>query len=105
MSRNIFNTLTQFLDQLDDAKIHYTLARYREDTIMVQVTVPGERWEIEFLTDGSVEVEKFISDGSIYGQESLNELITMFAESTPEDILRPEPDLTAVFEEKASYKP
>jgi hypothetical protein len=41
--------LLNFLTELDSRKIHYTLAHYREEAIMVQVAVPGQRWEIEFL--------------------------------------------------------
>lgn len=106
MNTDIFNHLTQFLDQLEKARIYYTLTRHREDTIMVQVTVPGERWEIEFLADGTVEVEKFISSGEIYSEEALIELIAMFAEPTEEeDVPVMERGLAAVFEKKASYKP
>ncbi len=39
---------------------------------MVQVTVPGERWEVEFFPDHKREVEVFRSDGSI-GDASLLE--------------------------------
>ncbi len=65
MSKAIFTNLMDFLDKLEQAQIGYTLARYRDEALMVNVAVPGERWEIEFLTDGSVEVERFISDGEI----------------------------------------
>jgi hypothetical protein len=44
-------------------KIHHRLDQYRDDAIMVEVAVPGERWEIEFLDDGTVEAEVFRSDG------------------------------------------
>ena len=54
---------------LERGKIHYTLQSCRDEAIMVLVTVPGERWEVEFLADGSVEVERFISDGEIYGED------------------------------------
>jgi hypothetical protein len=39
---------------------------------MVQVAVPGERWEVEFFADHAPEVEVFRSDGSI-GDASLLE--------------------------------
>lgn len=39
---------------------------------MVQATVPGERWEVEFFPDHMPEVEVFRSDGSI-GDASLLE--------------------------------
>ena len=64
-----FQKLSSFLKQLEQDKIHYTLASHRDDAIMVQVTVPGERWEIEFLGDGTVEIERFISHGEICGEE------------------------------------
>jgi hypothetical protein len=39
---------------------------------MITVAVPGERWEIEFLDDGSIEIERFISNGKIFGERALN---------------------------------
>jgi hypothetical protein len=48
---------------------------------MVLVAVPGERWEVEFLDDGSVEVERFISNGEICGEEALHELWTTYADA------------------------
>lgn len=41
---------------------------------MVLVTLPGERWEVEFFDDRELEVEVFLSDGSISGPEKLAEL-------------------------------
>jgi hypothetical protein len=80
MSEHPFRKLTTFLKQLEEAHIHYTLACHREDTVMVLVTVPGERWEVEFLGDGSIEVERFLSNGAIYGEEALRELLTNYAD-------------------------
>ena len=53
---------------------------------MVLVAVPGERWEIEFLADGSIEVERFISDGGIYGEEALNELFANYSDQESLDL-------------------
>jgi hypothetical protein len=47
---------------------------------MIEVTVPGQRWEIEYMEDGIIEIEKFISDGSIYGSEALNVLLSQFSD-------------------------
>lgn len=80
MKSNIFDKLVSFLQNLEQQKIVYTLAHHRDEAIMVLVAVPGERWEIEFLSDGSVEVEKFISNGEIAGEESLNELFARYSE-------------------------
>ncbi len=80
MSQHPFRKLTMFLKKLEQAHIHYPLASHREDAIMVLVTVPGERWEIEFLGDGSIEVERFLSNGEICGEEALHELLTRHAD-------------------------
>ncbi len=55
MSTKVFNSLVAFLDKLEQQKIGYTLAHNREEAIMVLVAVPGERWEVEFMGDGSAE--------------------------------------------------
>jgi hypothetical protein len=78
MSEHQFRKPTTFLKKLEQAHIHYTLASHRDDAIMVLVTVPGERWEIEFLGDGSVEVERFLSNGEICGEEALHDLLRKY---------------------------
>jgi hypothetical protein len=70
--------LLQFLNRLDNAKIHYTLAHYRPDAILVAVSVPGQRWEIEFMADGTVDVEIYKSNGEILGEQSLQTLFEKF---------------------------
>ena len=54
---------------------------------MVLITVPGERWEVEFFGDGSVEVERFRSHGEIGGEESLQELLTTYADPERAEIV------------------
>jgi hypothetical protein len=44
---------------------------------MVNVAVAGERWEVEFFEDGSVEVERFVSSGGINGEEVFSDLFAM----------------------------
>lgn len=70
----IYGTLLEFLADLDGRRVGYTLASARPQAVMVQVAVPGERWEIEFLTDGTVEVERFASDGTIADATALDVL-------------------------------
>ena len=41
---------------------------------MVQVTLPGERWEVEFFDDREPEVEVFRSDGIVFGPDKLTKL-------------------------------
>ncbi|MEM7245573.1 MAG: hypothetical protein AAF533_09530 [Acidobacteriota bacterium] len=67
--------LTKFLDRLDEADHHYTLSSIKEGTITVGVSVPGERWEIEFMQDGDVEVEVFHADGDIRGFDATADLL------------------------------
>jgi hypothetical protein len=86
MSAHPFHKLTRLLKQLEHGHMHYTLASHRDDAIMVCVTVPGERWEIEFLGDGSVEIERFISNGEICGEEALSELLTRYVDEEHADM-------------------
>ena len=67
--------LMSFLNDLRDAKIDYRLSHHRDDAIMVEVAVPGERWEIEFLEDGTIEAEVFRSDGQVFDAGVLDGLI------------------------------
>ena len=80
MKTEALNKLTAFLCELEQKGISYTLAHHRDEAIMVLVAIPGERWETEFFGDGSVETEKFISSGTIYGEQILNELFARHAD-------------------------
>lgn len=86
MKKPIFTKMMHFLDRLEECSIAYTLTRVREEALMVNIVVPGERWEVEFLCDGSVEVERFRSTGEIEDETRLGELFTRYAEpaQTPE---------------------
>ncbi len=77
MKTDLFNKLLSFLQKLEEAKIDYTINHYRDEAIMITVAIPGERWEIEFLNDGSIEVEKFISEGNIFDEKALEELLSI----------------------------
>lgn len=66
--------LLQFLNRLEEHKIYYKLEKVRNEAIMVEVVVPGQRWEVEFMDDGTVEVEKFISDGGYYVEKEIERL-------------------------------
>jgi hypothetical protein len=68
-------SLFDFLARLDLAHLRYRLTRDREETVMVEVFVPGDRWEVEFFADGAVEVERFTSTGDIFGPEVLQTLL------------------------------
>jgi hypothetical protein len=61
------------LADLDEASIHYTLARDRVDTIRVDVTLVGERVEVDVFEDGHMEVARFIGSEDIVGDATLIE--------------------------------
>lgn len=71
--------LISFLNKLEQAKIHYRLSKVREDFIMVEIAIPGQRLEVEF-SDDDVVIEKFIADGSIYTESELDVLFTEFTD-------------------------
>jgi hypothetical protein len=73
--------LRAFLASLRDGKIFHRLSQHRDDAIMVEVAVPGERWEVEFLEDGSVEAEVFRSDGEIRSESAIDELLRRHSDS------------------------
>jgi hypothetical protein len=73
--------LYEFLERLRAAQIHFDLASYREDTIMVQIAVPGERWEVEFFASGAVEIERFRNDGTITDPKELEFFFPTFGET------------------------
>ena len=57
----------------------YKLNKVR-DSIMVEIFVPGERWEVEFFGDDHIEIEKFKSTGAIYGEDELSVLFENFSD-------------------------
>jgi hypothetical protein len=81
-----------FLRRLEEAHIWYNLKSVRV-ALMVEVFIPGERWEIEFFDDGSVEIERFVSTGVMLVEQDLDDLIAAmkqedYPDETPEDTAR-----------------
>jgi len=74
------SALLQFLAKLEKRHIHFKLTSSRPDALMVEIAVPGERWEVEFLEDGSVDVERFLSDGTIAGAAAIRDLFERFSD-------------------------
>lgn len=72
--------LLSFLNDLRGAKIHYRLGHARDEAILVEIAVPGERWEVEFFENGAVEVEVFRSDGMIQDESALKELLAKYSD-------------------------
>ncbi len=57
--------LLEFCMALDQRKAHYELLVARPEAVMVSLSVPGERWEIEFFFDGRLEIERYVSQGVV----------------------------------------
>lgn len=72
--------LLNFLAELDNRKIHYELKCVRHEAVMVNVCVPGQRWEVEFMDDGTIEIEKFKSDGEMSDEKELEVLFRDFSD-------------------------
>lgn len=69
------STLFRLLHRLDEAKIHYFLARNRPDTIDITVTVVGQRVEISVFEDGHVEVSRFLGNEDVLDEAVLDDII------------------------------
>jgi hypothetical protein len=55
--------LFEFCSALDRLHVRYGVLIARDDAVMVTVVVPGQYVEVEFFSDGSVEMESFLSQG------------------------------------------
>ena len=68
------------LRRLEAARIRYRLEQTRDHAIAIEVVVPGERWEIEFLETGEIEIEIFRSNGEILDAQALDDLCARFSD-------------------------
>ena len=72
--------LLVFLNKLEKNKIFFNLTKIRDGSLLVEVTVPGQKWEIEFMEDGEIEIEKFLSDGQIFDKSELEVLFKNYSD-------------------------
>lgn len=78
--------IIDFLNQLDEKKLFYTITKSRDFGIAVMVYIPGERWEVDFLYENDNEecsgvwVERFKSDGQLFDESELEVLFRDFAD-------------------------
>ncbi len=83
MKLDAFREMLALLDRLREAKIACGLRQSRDDALLIEVNVPGERWEIEFVDyddEVHVEIERFRSDGRIDDETALDELFARFSD-------------------------
>lgn len=70
------HTLYRILGLLDEQRLWYRMDRHRADTVMITVTVVGERLEIDVFEDGHVEFSRFKGDeGVVSDPEQLDRII------------------------------
>jgi hypothetical protein len=65
------HALYELVAALEHAGVHFTLQRHRPDTILVTITLVGERVEVDVFEDGHMEVSRFKGDESIVGDAKL----------------------------------
>jgi hypothetical protein len=66
--------LLSFIANISD-DLDYGLEVDRPDSVMVEISTPGIRWEIQFMTSGAIEVEKFLTDGTTYRPARVEDLV------------------------------
>ena len=72
-----YTLLLELLRVLDADRIAYRLSRPRDEAVMVEAAVPGERWEIEVFEDGHVEFERFLSTGHVGNFTELEQCLAL----------------------------
>jgi hypothetical protein len=77
---SVTDQLLSFCAALEQRRARYDVLVARPDTVMVSLAVPGERWEIEFFTDGRVEVERFVSQGVEERATAVEDVLRFFDE-------------------------
>ncbi|MCA1686909.1 MAG: hypothetical protein LC745_13260 [Planctomycetia bacterium] len=70
-----FRKLLNFLDRLEKANVWYQMDHVR-DSVMVTLSIPGERWEVEFFEDEHIEIERFIGQGVAGDESDLERMLT-----------------------------
>lgn len=57
--------LIEILRLLEKRKLHYSLSRQRDDSVMISVTMVGLRVEIDVFEDDHIEYSVFSGDESV----------------------------------------
>jgi hypothetical protein len=89
MNADAYRAFLDLLGRLEHAKIFYRLSHPRAEAVMIEVVVPGERWEIELVDYGDEfhwEVERFRSDGEIENETAIDELFASFSDPIEEQV-------------------
>lgn len=71
--------------QLEKHSVSYAIECVREGALTLAVAIPGERWEIEFFDDGTLELERFVSVGVEDGASAPERLLEIFHTRLPKE--------------------
>lgn len=63
--------LYALLSELERSRIQFTLGRYRPDSVLVTLTLVGERVEVDVFDDGHMEVSRFRGNEDVVGDDEL----------------------------------
>jgi hypothetical protein len=61
----VIEDVLQFCNALNERRASYRLSVDRPEAIRVTLDVPGERWEIDFFSDGEIELERYMGQGVV----------------------------------------
>lgn len=89
MNGDAYRSFLSLLNRLDRAHLSYRLFHSRNDAVMIEVVVPGERWEIELVDYGDEfqwEVERFQSGGAVEDETAIDELFAVHEEPLQEPV-------------------
>ena len=71
----VFGRLLDFLNQLDRAHIFYKLDHTRPYSVMIDISLRGARLEVEFMADGSIDIERYEPVAGVEDEPGLLETI------------------------------
>jgi hypothetical protein len=54
----VLGRLLNFLNRLEEAHLRCPIGHTRPGSVMVDISLPGWRWKVEFIINGSVEIER-----------------------------------------------
>lgn len=71
--------LYDLLKRLESGRHHFHLGRHRPDSILVSVTICGERIEIDVFDDGHAEMSRFKGNEDVVsGWDAVDKVISEF---------------------------
>ena len=57
--------LFKIIKSLEGARVHFYIERTRQDSVSLNITIPGERIEIDIFEDDHIEISRFRGDESV----------------------------------------